>query len=329
MRKIALIFLFIFLSFQSAKARYKATLAAIIPKQDTMLFYMKNSGGFVNNKDSADYFLFIMPPDSSSGFYPIYEYFPNGKTKLVGSSSTNQYNKISFEGVRMEYFPNGRRESYTTYKAGKLCGNFVYYFPNGKVYTIGNVTEKGQRKLIECRDSIGNILTENGNGKWINFDSDFKSIVIQGSVKDSLKEGEWDGMDGERIACVDIYKHGNLVSGTYYFKSGKKYQFYTDDVEPTYANGGPAGFNTYLAKAVVYPVPDRDGKSQGKVVATFVIEKDGTLSNIKIVRSPTDSMAAEIVRVIKASPPWIPGIQNGVPVRVQFTISFNFSVEND
>jgi protein TonB len=62
----------------------------------------------------------------------------------------------------------------------------------------------------------------------------------------------------------------------------------------------------------------------GRVIATFVVEKDGSISNIEVLRSFSDQAAAEAVRVIKLMPKWKPGIKNGWVVRTQFTIPISF-----
>jgi len=97
------------------------------------------------------------------------------------------------------------------------------------------------------------------------------------------------------------------------------------EVEPHF-KGGTAAFNTYLATNIKFPATDRINGTQGKVIVTFVIEKDGSLSDIKALRSPSQSMADAAVTAIQQSPKWVPGIQNGKPVRVQYTISFAFSL---
>jgi protein TonB len=62
----------------------------------------------------------------------------------------------------------------------------------------------------------------------------------------------------------------------------------------------------------------------GRVIATFVIEKDGSLSNIEVVRSFSDKAKAEALRVIKLMPKWKPGMDKGKIVRVQYTIPISF-----
>ena len=317
-KNLTLLFLSL-LFFQIVRAQ-KAT--------DTVVCFIKNSGQLVANKDSADYFMFIMPMDSTTKLSAINEYYPNGKPKLAGVSSSRGYLALLFEGPCITYFPNGRRESITNYKKGFQSGDVVEYYPNGKIYDIFTVDNNKKHKLIECRDTSGGILAENGNGKWLFYDKDFKKISFEGTIKDSVKNGEWDGIDDGRIASVSTYTNGEFVSGIYTDRFGKKYTLTHEEVEPSF-KGGAEGFNNYLAKNVKYPSGDLSRGVSGKVIVTFVIEKDGTLTDVKALRAPTEAMAAELVRVVKLSPPWNPGIQMGMPVRVQFTISFAFSIADN
>jgi TonB family protein len=317
MKKIIFVFLLGLMCFQTAKAQ----------KQDTTAYYMKYGNSLAKSKEDADYLLIIFPADTSSGkvHYPVIEKYPNGNRKLIASSLTNDYRALKFDGTSISFDRDGHRESIDNYNNGKADGDFTMYYPNGRIYQTGKLSNE-KLKLIECRDSTGKISAENGNGEWVYWDFKSKSITLHGLVKDSLKEGEWDGMDGDRVACVNIYEHGAFVSGTYYFKSGKKYKYHTDEVEPMFGNGGPAGFNVYLGQAVKFPDIDRKNGTQGKVIVTFVVEKDGSLTDVKALRGPDQSMMDAAIQAIQQSPAWLPGIQNGRPVRVQFTISFAFSL---
>jgi protein TonB len=96
--------------------------------------------------------------------------------------------------------------------------------------------------------------------------------------------------------------------------------------EPEYRNGGQAGFNAYLAKAVKFPAVDRENGTSGKAIVTFVVEKDGSLTDVKVLRAPSPTMGEAAAAAVKSSPAWKPGVQNGQKVRVQFTISFAFSL---
>jgi protein TonB len=97
------------------------------------------------------------------------------------------------------------------------------------------------------------------------------------------------------------------------------------EINPEYP-GGEAAFGKFLQKNIKYPSMAKENNIQGKVYITFVVERDGGLTDIKIVRDPGSGLGEEAVRVLKISPHWKPGIQNGKPVRVQYTVPVNFSL---
>lgn len=105
------------------------------------------------------------------------------------------------------------------------------------------------------------------------------------------------------------------------------YEFNSLETLPEFPGGMPK-FYTYLQKNIRYPEDAKLINIQGKVFISFVVEKNGLLTDIKVDRKLGGGLDEEAVRVLKASPRWIPGIQNGKPVRVQFTIPINFSLSN-
>jgi periplasmic protein TonB len=88
--------------------------------------------------------------------------------------------------------------------------------------------------------------------------------------------------------------------------------------------GGTGAFVSFLEKTIRYPIKSRTRGKDGKVLVTFVIEKDGSITNSKVLRSVAKDIDAEVLRVINLSPKWTPGIVNGVPVRTQFTYPVTF-----
>lgn len=104
---------------------------------------------------------------------------------------------------------------------------------------------------------------------------------------------------------------------------------YTDfvalEVQPDFP-GGMDKFYKYLSKAIRFPEAAQEAKISGKVFLSFIIEKNGTLTDIKIERKLGYGTDEEAVRVLTASPKWMPGIQNGKAVRVKYNIPINFSL---
>jgi protein TonB len=95
------------------------------------------------------------------------------------------------------------------------------------------------------------------------------------------------------------------------------------DVCPQFP-GGDKAYSKFLAKNLKWPNPMYDG--QGKVILSFIVEKNGTLSAIKIVRKSTPEFDAEALRVIKISPKWIPAKQNHKPVRMRYYLPISFKL---
>jgi TonB family protein len=90
--------------------------------------------------------------------------------------------------------------------------------------------------------------------------------------------------------------------------------------------GGFKAFLAFLSNNIKYPAAMRNNNVQGRVIISFIVEADGTLTDIRVVRSLEQDADAEAVRVIKLSPKWNPGSQNGHLVRVQYTVPINFSL---
>lgn len=88
--------------------------------------------------------------------------------------------------------------------------------------------------------------------------------------------------------------------------------------------GGMDAFNAYLSKNLRYPQIAKEARIQGRVYVGFVIETDGSITNVEILRSVHPSLDDEAMRVVSQMPPWIPGRQNQRDVRVKFTLPVSF-----
>ena len=103
--------------------------------------------------------------------------------------------------------------------------------------------------------------------------------------------------------------------------------FLVVDTPPQF-NGGDIGeFRRWVQMNVKYPAEALGKNIYGKVLVTFVIEKDGSVGNAEIFKSPDKSLADEVLRVIGKSPKWTPGKQRGEAVRVKFGMPVDFAVQ--
>ena len=91
--------------------------------------------------------------------------------------------------------------------------------------------------------------------------------------------------------------------------------------------GGNAALMKYLSENVKYPVVAQENGVQGRVVVSFVVEKDGHITDVKVVRSVDPSLDKEAARVVRSMPSWIPGKQNGSAVRVKYNVPVSFRLQ--
>lgn len=88
--------------------------------------------------------------------------------------------------------------------------------------------------------------------------------------------------------------------------------------------GGTAALLEYLRKNIKYPAICRENNIQGRVIVSFVVNKDGAIVDPEVVKSVNPSLDKEAVRVISTMPNWKPGMQRGKAVRVKYTVPVNF-----
>ena len=91
--------------------------------------------------------------------------------------------------------------------------------------------------------------------------------------------------------------------------------------------GGVQELLGFLSKTIKYPAEAEKAGTQGRVIATFVVRKDGSISDARVVKSVDPLLDAEALRVINAMPAWIPGTQNGKPVNVKYTVPISFRLD--
>jgi len=98
------------------------------------------------------------------------------------------------------------------------------------------------------------------------------------------------------------------------------------EIQPRF-EGGQRALQAYLTDSLRYPAAAREQGIQGRCTVQFVVEKDGSITNVKVVKTVEESLDAEALRLVKNMPRWIPGRQNGVPIRVRYHVPVYFRLE--
>ena len=96
---------------------------------------------------------------------------------------------------------------------------------------------------------------------------------------------------------------------------------------PEFPDGGMAGLMQFLSKNIKYPTIAQENGTQGRVTVQFVVNKDGSIVDAKVLRGVDPYLDKEALRVIGTMPKWKPGMQRGKPVRVKYTVPVMFRLQ--
>jgi antitoxin component YwqK of YwqJK toxin-antitoxin module len=321
MLKNAFVLILGLFAFQSVKAQKTQNSSP----QDTLVYYMTNSGRVTDDRDSANYFISVMPPDRNVNkkLFLVKEFYLTGVTKLTGASRVKSYD-LKLEGGCIDFYPNGRKKDVMNYNDGSPVGNITEYYDNGQVYIIGNYDRDKKLHTIQCMDLTGKSLAENGNGTIIKLDENRKKIIAEGPVSNGLEEGDWKGSINDTGKYVCSYNKGVIISGTGHDRFGRTYPFKKIEVAPVY-NGGLGAFHRFIVSKVVYPAEIKNhtpgSRYEYDIVFSFDVEKDGSLTNIKLIKPPIYLLVDTVMNAISLSPRWTPAYLYGMPVKKEVIIS--------
>lgn len=145
----------------------------------------------------------------------------------------------------------------------------------------------------------------------------FSNDVYHGSFKTYFKGGQ--------LKRSDLYNEGELVKGACYDSTGKEIKYFEYMIMPEFPKGEEA-LNKYLKKSLKYPIEALENGIRGKVVISFIIDKDGSVINAIVLEGVHSLLDNEALRVIRNMPKWKPGTVDGDLVKVTFSIPFTFNL---
>jgi len=297
-------------------------LSSFAQQTDTVWF---NHKWEKSPKEGSSYYRIT---SKNGDLFHVTDYYKNGQIQMTGTYLSMETETKN--GAFKWYYQNGQKKSESNYINNEEVGVSNNFFMNGVLQktfvnddnskiSTGISCKSG--KLIYQADSLGNVMVKDGNGHAI----ETGDLVEEGDYKDGLKHGFWTGKKTEgNFWYKEQYNLGNLISGESN-ENGILYKYEKADQQPQF-KGGFEGFYKFLQKKVTYPAKAVSNKITGKVYLTFVVEKDGTLTEIKVKNSVHPLLDNEAVRVMNNSPKWIPGTQHGLPVRVSYNIPISFNL---
>ncbi|EOR96146.1 TonB [Arcticibacter svalbardensis MN12-7] len=296
-------------------------------QNEKITYYINKKGQEVKHLDSAAFIRVIQVPDSGSANFSLYEYYPDKTKKTVGYVSQYQP-KLIYQGELVSYYKNGKTNEIFNYVNGKLKGNSFEYYENGQLKQSGtydeganskvpgSLTQVSFFKLIDYFDSTGVQMIKSGDGYLKQYNA--KNFGDEGYYKNGLKNAEWKGRCSSG-SYTENYAQGVFTEGVALWADGSEHKYDKVEAMPEY-RGGMRSFYAYVGKNYVYPPLARKAGVQGRLLLSFVVQKDGSLTDIVLLKDIGLGTGEEALRLLRESPDWQPGLQHGMPVRVAYVL---------
>lgn len=310
----------------------------------------------IENRDNASFYS-IKEINQKENLYIKKDFFISGEKQKVGYFSDSLF--VMKTGTWVSYYKNGNEEEKGIYKESKKNGYWLVWHQNGEIKNKGSYLEgekngiwtsyydnnvkkenssfeDGKEYILSRWNKDGTIQIENGNGIYTEYFDNGK-VQSTGKIINEIKDSVWNTYDElGTLENEELYDKGKFINGTS-FKDGKEYPYTIKETKPYTKNCGEIENNDdrdFCTMRVIqmhsmnidYPMEAAYKKIQGKVYASFVIDKDGKVTDVKIIRGVHKILDDEVVEHIKKLPDFIPGEQRGIPVNVKYSIPIIFKL---
>ena len=160
------------------------------------------------------------------------------------------------------------------------------------------------------------------NGVWLvyNYNND-GTISRQESYSKGIKDGVWFVRTDGHFERKEQYRAGKMVEGHCFDAQGKEVPYFKQPF--MYAESMPRpGYDylEYIDTSLIYPESSKKGRVRGRIIVKFIVEDDGKIQNVSVLKGIDSAMDAEVSRVVASMPPWKPGKNGDEKVPVYFTI---------
>ena len=241
---------------------------------------------------------------------------------LIQSNSYSDAEAQKLNGESIIYYKNGNKRSLITYDNGKPVGTFFTWYENGNpkeesTYFDVSWGSAKHQKMINYWNEKGEKTVDNGNG-FLESKDDY--LTEKGNYRNGFKDGKWTGNSLKNtFSYEETYTDGELVSGVSIESDGTKNEYTSLEVRPEPIKG-MEHFYKYIGNNFTAPNSAYKNKIQGKIIVTFVVDKEGKIVEPKITRSLGTELDNEAIRILTNYDGWKPALQKGRKVRCSFSI---------
>ncbi|MES2573944.1 MAG: energy transducer TonB [Bacteroidota bacterium] len=267
------------------------------------------------------YYRIIKDCKSDKESYAIQDFYKSGGLLMEGKTSNK--NHLIKEGQITYYYKNGNKKSVSNYVRNRPEGKETKWYENGTKqeegeYFVDHEKRRSGYKVNQYWDTSGIQKVTDGNG---NYEQGDKYFFITGKIKDGLKDGSWQGWaDEKEKKCTEIYRGGAFISGTTIDVNGTKYEYNVIETKAK-PQKGMDDFYQYIKKN--FDLSNLIKGTNGKIYVSFVVDKDGKITNPKILKGMGYGTDDESIRVLTNYENWIPGERRGRKIRCSFTLPLN------
>ncbi|WP_417186610.1 TonB family protein [Bacteroides sp.] len=233
----------------------------------------------------------------------------------LASNSTTPEMEVATEAILVETpISQQDKDKLVTYK-GKVVDK------DGKPVEGAELLIDGSHKLPQDQSFV---TDKNGNFSFMAFENAHIGVIWNKNDKYMLKGIRYDQKERTNLKIVMDDQWQNPPSN-----DPNNPVFEVVEIMPEFPDGGMSGLMQFLSKNIQYPINAQKNHTQGRVTVQFVVNKDGSISEPKIIRGVDPDLDGEAIRVISLMPKWKPGMQKGQPVRVKYTVPVMFRLSDD
>ena len=233
------------------------------------------------------------------------------------------------EGPATLYHPDGSLRARLTYNLNFPVGLVYSFYPDGKPQSVERhwSIPKKDYMVVNYWDSLGNQIIEEGIGYCRCALEAFENSTIfsVGKLFSGKKDSLWTIYRSGRKYAEEFYMANSLISGTSYDDGGQQYK-YSQIEEMAQPQGGMMRFYSHVASVMKYPKGARRMGIEGKVFVEFIVEKDGSLSNVRVIKGIGAGCDEQAVAAVKSSSNWTPALQRGQKVRQKMVLPVQFKL---
>ena len=256
---------------------------------------------------------------SDRDFYIINDFYKSGVLQMIGKSKDKD--QVRLEGQTIFYYENGNKKSTCNYEAAKKSGKEFAWYESGAIkleaeHIIAEDKKTNDYRLLQFWDTNSKQTVIDGNGIYENAEDleandTSASFSEKGEIKNGKRNGIWTGKSTKfNTTYTESYVNGKFINGTSTLGDYTKHH-YTELKQAAAPKNGMQDFYRYIGKQ--FRTPKIEGL-QGKIYMTFEIDKEGNLTNPKVLRDLGYQTGEEAVRVINAAKNWNPARLRGIAI---------------